>query len=113
MATFYKLWVTTPGISKAEALRRAQLALLHGDVETGHDSGPSSPRPAPTYANPYYWAPFILIKLEIIRGVGFCFLVTTRAGSKSPHPMGKGFKFSERLQRKTIIIKTISDKLEP
>src|SRR5208283_2044496 len=29
MAAFYKLWVTTPGITKAEALRQAQLAILH------------------------------------------------------------------------------------
>ena len=30
MATFYRLWVTTPGITKAEALQQAQLALLRG-----------------------------------------------------------------------------------
>jgi CHAT domain-containing protein len=61
MATFYKLWVATPGISKAEALRRAQLALLHGEIEDGHAARPSSPGGSPTYANPYYWAPFFLI----------------------------------------------------
>ena len=49
MATFYKIWVTTPGITKAEALQQAQLALLHG-------AGAAS-----QYANPFYWAPFILI----------------------------------------------------
>jgi CHAT domain-containing protein/Tfp pilus assembly protein PilF len=52
MAAFYKLWVTTPGIEKAEALRQAQLALLHG----ASAQPPSSP-----YANPFYWAPFVLI----------------------------------------------------
>jgi CHAT domain-containing protein len=54
MAAFYKLWVTTPGIEKAEALRQAQLALLHGEA------GPQQP-PASPYANPFYWAPFVLI----------------------------------------------------
>jgi CHAT domain-containing protein len=71
MATFYKLWVTTPGITKAEALQQAQLALLHGaavPAETPQGSAvgaspasESKPRPASPYANPYYWAPFILI----------------------------------------------------
>jgi CHAT domain-containing protein/Tfp pilus assembly protein PilF len=51
MATFYKLWITTPGMSKSEALRQAQLSLLHGDA-----GGAAS-----SYASPYYWAPFILI----------------------------------------------------
>jgi CHAT domain-containing protein len=54
MAAFYKLWVTAPGIEKAEALRQAQLALLHGEA------GPRQP-PASPYANPFYWAPFVLI----------------------------------------------------
>ena len=71
MATFYKLWVTTPGITKAEALQQAQLALLHGAADTAGMSqvsaaaaspaSASKPRPASQYANPYYWAPFILI----------------------------------------------------
>jgi CHAT domain-containing protein/Tfp pilus assembly protein PilF len=47
MATFYKIWTTTPGITKAEALQQAQLSLLHGANSQ--------------YANPFYWAPFILI----------------------------------------------------
>ena len=46
MATFYKLWIGTPGISKAKALQQAQLAILHGGER---------------YGSPYYWAPFILI----------------------------------------------------
>jgi CHAT domain-containing protein/tetratricopeptide (TPR) repeat protein len=71
MATFYKLWVTTPGIKKAEALQQAQLALLHGTAvpaetpqgSSARDSSASASkqRPASQYANPYYWAPFILI----------------------------------------------------
>jgi CHAT domain-containing protein/Tfp pilus assembly protein PilF len=47
MATFYKVWINTPGMAKAEALQKAQVALLHG-VDSH-------------YSNPYYWAPFILI----------------------------------------------------
>jgi len=71
MATFYKLWVTTPGITKAEALRQAQLALLHGAADStetpqgspasGSSAGASKQGPASPYANPFYWAPFILI----------------------------------------------------
>jgi CHAT domain-containing protein/Tfp pilus assembly protein PilF len=60
MATFYKLWVTTPGITKAEALQQAQLALLHGTADPAATRA-SKQRIASTYANPYYWAPFILI----------------------------------------------------
>jgi len=71
MATFYRLWVTTPGITKAEALQQAQLALSHGTTDTAGPSrgsaevvspaSASKQRPASQYANPYYWAPFILI----------------------------------------------------
>jgi CHAT domain-containing protein len=72
MATFYKLWINTPGMTKVEALRQAQLTLLHGASQgtaaasrgiTVSDSSASAPRqlPAAPYANPYYWAPFILI----------------------------------------------------
>jgi CHAT domain-containing protein/Tfp pilus assembly protein PilF len=66
MATFYKLWVTTPGITKVEALQQAQLALLHGTANPAGTSGGSAAsgskeHPASQYANPYYWAPFILI----------------------------------------------------
>ena len=60
MATFYKLWVTTPGMTKAEALRQAQLALLHGTAGSA-GTPPGSPAAASRYANSYYWAPFILI----------------------------------------------------
>ena len=52
MAAFYKLWVTTPGMTKAEALRLAQLALLHDTSDRAATS---------RYANPYYWAPFTII----------------------------------------------------
>jgi CHAT domain-containing protein len=71
MATFYKLWVTTPGMTKVEALQQAQIALLHGAADpagtprsiTAADSSASASneRPPFPYANPFYWAPFILI----------------------------------------------------
>ncbi|MEQ8994886.1 MAG: tetratricopeptide repeat protein [Coleofasciculus sp. B1-GNL1-01] len=43
-------------ITKAQALRQAQLSLLRGDVPMG-----SSQNTASTFSDPYYWAPFILI----------------------------------------------------
>jgi len=52
MADFYQRWTGNTGISKAEALRQAQLALLRAK------------RPAegePAYSHPYFWAPFILM----------------------------------------------------
>ena len=69
MAIFYKRWITTPGMTKAEALQQAQLALLHGGAVSTDTSAASrgvSPETsdadvATTYANPYFWAPFILI----------------------------------------------------
>ncbi len=71
MATFYKLWITTPGMTKVEALQQAQLAVLHGIADpAGKSEGSSAPDssgrtaehdPASRYANPFYWAPFILI----------------------------------------------------
>jgi CHAT domain-containing protein len=79
MQTFYRLRETRPGMPKVEALRQAQLALLHGaeqeaaSPETPRaaqrvgDNGGDAVRPrlgansqAP-HAHPYYWAPFILI----------------------------------------------------
>jgi CHAT domain-containing protein len=77
MQQFYSLRNNTPGTLKAEALRRAQLALLRGETTTtdGEDrSAPASAarrglsggaiagaRAASPYAHPYFWAPFILI----------------------------------------------------
>jgi len=57
MANFYKLWIGTAGMTKAEALRQSQLSMLRGGTPAGTPN-----QAAPTsYANPYYWAPFILI----------------------------------------------------
>lgn len=51
MKSFYRIRNARPVVTKAEALRQAQLALLHGDPVSGK---------AP-YKHPYYWAPFLLI----------------------------------------------------
>jgi len=61
MATFYKLWVASPGMTKSEALRQAQLMLLHGPDSTPQVLDPPTERAASRYSNPFYWAPFVLI----------------------------------------------------
>jgi CHAT domain-containing protein/Tfp pilus assembly protein PilF len=53
MQDFYDLWTTHPDMTKAEALREAQLELLHGKANDGVSGA--------LYAHPFYWAPFILI----------------------------------------------------
>ena len=71
MADFYKRWVGGAGkVTKAEALREAQLDLLR-DKTAGKASadgrgfvteGANTARAgAPGYAHPYYWAPFVLM----------------------------------------------------
>jgi CHAT domain-containing protein/uncharacterized protein HemY len=73
MKEFYRRRMTDPNISKAEALRQAQLALLtgqlRGDVSTGR--GPRTTTdgaaakfvkdPERPFAHPYFWAPFLLM----------------------------------------------------
>jgi CHAT domain-containing protein len=79
MQEFYKKWTTHPNMSKAEALRQAQVALLRGKIgglqasanrgvkvesENGKPaaSGGDGKNASHTnYSHPYYWAPFILI----------------------------------------------------
>jgi len=83
MHTFYQLRRDDPSISKSEALRQAQLALLTGasTVPSGasipHVRGGPADNPSPEddvanlpdfhadqtkpFAHPYYWAPFVLI----------------------------------------------------
>jgi len=51
MREFYLQWTTHPGVPKAEALRQAQLALLHGRLRGKEGS----------FEHPYFWAPFVLI----------------------------------------------------
>jgi len=72
MSDFYSRWVKSPAQGKAEALRQAQLALLHGppaspDNKTGRGVSVAGEGPAAAqsrsigYAHPFYWAPFVLI----------------------------------------------------
>jgi CHAT domain-containing protein len=60
MSDFYKRWVEGGGkVTKAEALRQAQLDLLTGKAVA--KPGSSNPNAATSYAQPYYWAPFVLM----------------------------------------------------
>jgi CHAT domain-containing protein len=81
MQTFYRLRATQVGLSKAEALRQAQLLLLAGQESLGgsnvSERGLASrsessqepaapltrfvPPPQAPYAHPYFWAPFVLM----------------------------------------------------
>ena len=69
MEQFYRLRNAQAGTPKAEALRQAQLSLLHGATtaagassQRGLSSETVAPASAgPSYAHPYFWAPFILI----------------------------------------------------
>jgi CHAT domain-containing protein len=71
MSDFYDRWVKDPADGKAEALRQAQLAFIHGGaassngktgrgMETVEDTAAAAPQTL-GYAHPYYWAPFVLI----------------------------------------------------
>jgi len=75
MREFYRLREENPGMPKSEALREAQLALLHGEIQgymltanRGFNlnkkqvSSTSFPfNPDAPFAHPYFWSPFILI----------------------------------------------------
>jgi CHAT domain-containing protein/predicted negative regulator of RcsB-dependent stress response len=70
MSDFYARWVQNPTQGKAEALRQAQLAFLHGGAaapgaKTGRgfetSESPATAQSSLGYAHPYYWAPFVLI----------------------------------------------------
>ena len=76
MQTLYRLRANDASLTKAEALRQAQLGLLHGSDPSG-SCGPSrspvslsgetslaDPAPINTacrYTHPYHWAPFVLM----------------------------------------------------
>ena len=70
MSDFYSRWLKHPAEGKGEALRQAQIALLHdlgvSSAETtgrgieAVESAGSMPRSA-GFSHPYYWAPFVLI----------------------------------------------------
>ena len=68
MEEFYRAREQKPdGMTKAAALRRAQQALLSGTLTDAAPpggqcgQGRAGEPTAPSYAHPYYWAPFILI----------------------------------------------------
>ncbi len=71
MSDFYVRWVKNPTAGKAEALRQAQLALLHdaGAAATNNTKqrGPQLEQDETAagkeskYSHPFYWAPFVLI----------------------------------------------------
>ncbi len=73
MREFYGLRETHPGMSKAEALNKAQLFLLQGRDVQASTKISKPPRgfglskearvlpSAGQYSHPFYWAPFILI----------------------------------------------------
>ena len=69
MTNFYAA-LQVPGMTKAEALQQAQIALIEGNqVDPGSgerftripDDPEAAERPNGRLAHPYYWAPFILI----------------------------------------------------
>jgi len=49
------------GMTKADALQRAQLTLLHNAADANDNSADNGSRTSRTFAHPYYWAPFVLI----------------------------------------------------
>ena len=66
MQELYRLRGEGEGMSKAEALRQAQLALLRGNVSSGGGERrglrmPGGDNSAAKFSHPYFWAPFILI----------------------------------------------------
>jgi len=72
MQEFYRIRESSAGVTKAEALQRAQIRLLNGDVKPGpgelsaRSTAPTRgasfrPDPNAPYAHPFYWAPFFLI----------------------------------------------------
>jgi CHAT domain-containing protein/tetratricopeptide (TPR) repeat protein len=68
MEQFYQVWSASAGVSKAEALREAQLAMLHdsaaaprGQETRGIRLSDAGPAPLPRYAHPFYWAPFFVM----------------------------------------------------
>ena len=70
MSDFYARWMKDPINGKAEALRRAQVALLRGAAASPGSASergvevvqePTSSAQYAGYSHPFYWAPFVLI----------------------------------------------------
>lgn len=53
MTRFYQE-LLKPGVTKAEALRQAQLSLFKGEMATADQTNQE-------FSHPYYWAPFVLV----------------------------------------------------
>jgi CHAT domain-containing protein/tetratricopeptide (TPR) repeat protein len=79
MQNFYRMHVDKPGMTKAEALRQAQLAFIRGEVKGNPSDGQTrgmrvskvkdakgdavlfNPDEKSPYSHPFFWAPFILM----------------------------------------------------
>ncbi len=75
MGRFYANRGQSPKMSKAEALRQAQIALIRGELKGASDDprgeptnpppvevqGQPYPKSMPEWSHPYYWAPFVLL----------------------------------------------------
>lgn len=67
MSDFYNRWLGARPVAKGEALRQAQLDLLHrtenaiGSAARGSKLQDQDASVPSRYAHPYYWAPFVLI----------------------------------------------------
>jgi CHAT domain-containing protein len=72
MQTMYRLRQTNPGVTKGEALRQAQAALLSLELKPGSEQNVPDRSAVPNrskegkrkpvdWSHPYYWAPFILM----------------------------------------------------
>jgi len=57
MSDFYRRWAAAPGTPKIEALRQAQIAMLHNQLHGGLQPTGN----AYDLSHPYYWAPFVLV----------------------------------------------------
>lgn len=71
METMYRVRQGTSGMTKGEALRQAQVAMLTGELKPGTASGeaargaiayqPAGLKRSEDWTHPFYWAPFILL----------------------------------------------------
>jgi CHAT domain-containing protein/Flp pilus assembly protein TadD len=59
MADFYRRWIGSGGkLTKSDALREAELDLIHENVKPAENL--SDPNAPVSFADPYFWAPFVL-----------------------------------------------------
>ncbi|QQS41271.1 MAG: CHAT domain-containing protein [Acidobacteriota bacterium] len=74
MAEFYRLRNENPGMTKAEALQRAQMKMIKGEIRGNQtadgrgvdkakksDASAFTADPDAPYSHPYFWSPFVLI----------------------------------------------------